>query len=152
MDFLSLRHLFIFCTVSLFTALNLQSQSEIEISNLAVEKLPVLQICLDQVTKSYDAEKCTQVKLLKLFADSLEYPNEAISNRVEGTCIIQFIVTGEGTIEDILLIKDIGSGCGKEALRLAELINQTLGNWSPAESKGRHISTLYTVPVFFKLE
>lgn len=50
--------------------------------------------------------------------DSLRYPDEAIEAKIKGTVTLHFIVESNGEISQIEVIKSLGFGCDKEAIRL----------------------------------
>lgn len=54
----------------------------------------------------------------KYLADSLRYPEEALIKRIEGEVIVGFKVTREGSLSDFRILRSLGYGCDKEAIRL----------------------------------
>ena len=70
-----------------------------------------------------------------------KYPILARRNRIQGTCIVSFTLTTSGTLEGIKLVKNIGGGCGEEALRVARLL----------QFKKPDYAILTSLPIVFKL-
>ncbi|SHK49933.1 energy transducer TonB [Hymenobacter psychrotolerans] len=70
-----------------------------------------------------------------------KYPILARRNRIQGTCIVSFTLTTEGTLEGIKLVKNIGGGCGEEALRVVRLL----------KFKKPDYAILTSLPIVFKL-
>ena len=68
--------------------------------------------------------KCAEEKLLGFIYQNVVYPDSAIANNVEGTVVIQFVVTKTGEIAQGKILKDIGHGCGEEALRMLDLMKE----------------------------
>lgn len=48
------------------------------------------------------------------------YPVNARKNRVAGQCIVDFTLTENGVVTNPRLIKDIGAGCGPDAMRVIQ--------------------------------
>lgn len=48
------------------------------------------------------------------------YPVNARKNRVAGECIIDFTLSETGQVTNPRIIKDIGAGCGPEALKVIQ--------------------------------
>ncbi|WP_028981995.1 energy transducer TonB [Sporocytophaga myxococcoides] len=69
------------------------------------------------------------------------YPILAKKNRISGECIINFILNEDGTIYSPTIVKNIGGGCGQEALRVAKLLK--------FKAPGYKIQT--SIPIYFKL-
>jgi len=78
----------------------------------------------------------------------MKYPKRAIENAVQGTVLVSFIVEKDGSLTDIQVVRDIGSNCGKEAIRLVE----GMPKWTPGAIDGKAVRTKITTPFKFKLE
>lgn len=79
------------------------------------------------------------------FKQRLHYPPAALKMNIEGQVVLQFVVDQAGKISDIRIMKDIGGGCGREAVRLVEAMPQ----WRPAKQSGHPVSCIYSLPVAF---
>jgi len=88
------------------------------------------------------------IELLKYFGGNIKYPAEADSLNIQGVVVIGFTVAKDGSIKDLELIRDIGGGCGEEALRLARLMPR----WKPGMQRGKPVDVAYKLPIRFKLE
>ena len=62
--------------------------------------------------------------------------------------IVEFDVDADGTLEDIKLVRDIGSGCGEEALRLV----RSMPPWQPGLQQGKAAKANYRIKVGFVLD
>ncbi|MCA8830694.1 energy transducer TonB [Hymenobacter pini] len=71
----------------------------------------------------------------------LKYPIMARRNRIQGTCIVSFTLNTDGTMSGIKLVKNIGGGCGEEALRVVRLLKFNKPDYA----------ILTSLPVTFKL-
>jgi len=88
-----------------------------------------------------------QAAFNKFVADNLKYPTIARENGVEGTVVLNFVVEEDGRITNIEIRRDIGNGCGTEAMRLV----RAMPKWVPGQHNGRPVRVMYTLPVLFKL-
>ena len=87
-------------------------------------------------------------ELQKFLAENIKYPALARENNIQGNCAIAFVVNKDGSVSDIQILKDIGGGCGKEAIRVVN----TMPKWSPGEANGHPVKVKFTLPVRFRLE
>ncbi|NVO32042.1 energy transducer TonB [Hymenobacter lapidiphilus] len=71
----------------------------------------------------------------------LKYPVMARRNRIQGQCIVSFTLNTDGTLSGIKLVKQIGGGCGDEALRLVRLLKFNKPDYA----------VLTSLPITFKL-
>ena len=85
--------------------------------------------------------------LYKFIQDSLRYPKEALEKRIEGRVYVTFVVEKDGTVTNPKVLRDIGSGCGEEAIRLVK----TMPKWSPGEQRGVPVRVQYGLPINFQL-
>ena len=87
-------------------------------------------------------------ELLKYIADNLEYPQEAVDGGIQGTVFVRIIVEPDGSISNPKIIRGIGYGCDKEAVRVIE----SMPNWEPGHRKGEAVRVYMSIPVSFKLQ
>lgn len=112
-----------------------------------VEEMPSFPGCegLSVVKKR---QQCAQKKMLEFIYKNLKYPTEARKNGVEGTVVITYVVEKDGTINDAKILRDIGDGCGEEALRIVN----SMPKWNPGIQKGKPVNVQFNIPIRFKLE
>lgn len=109
-----------------------------------------------------DAEKIDQIFLVveegampkngmaafyKLAGENIRYPAQARRMNVEGKVFVEFVVSRDGTLTDIKVVKGIGSGCDEEAVRIVSLSPP----WNPAKQRGKPVRQRIVLPIFFKL-
>jgi len=87
-------------------------------------------------------------KFQEYIAENLRYPSKAKKNGVEGKVYMQFVVEGDGSLSEFKVLKGIGSGCDKEAIRLLK----NAPKWNPGKSRGKVVRTRRTMPITFKLK
>ena len=85
--------------------------------------------------------------MYKFITDELDYPVMAKENRISGQAVVQFVVSKEGEILEAKVIKELGGGCGKEALRVVNMMPR----WKPGMHNGRAVAVTFTLPIKFIL-
>jgi len=75
------------------------------------------------------------------------YPKLAREAGIEGRVYIQFIVNKQGRVENPKVIRGIGGGCDKEALKVVKT-----ARFTPGLQRGRPVNVRYSLPIVFKLE
>ena len=85
--------------------------------------------------------------LYKYLYDNLQYPDMARDNNITGKVVIRFVVEKDGSITKAAIAREIGGGCGKEALRVVN----GMPKWKPGKQSGKAVRTEFTLPVDFQL-
>ena len=116
-----------------------------------VEEMPYFP-GVENFTGSKEEKRATSnQKLLSFIYKNIKYPKEAAKLGVEGTAVIQFVVDREGYITDPKIVRNVEAGCGTEALRVINLMNEEAGSWEPGKQRGAAVNVVYNVPIKFKL-
>lgn len=87
-------------------------------------------------------------KLYKYLRDNLKYPDMATQQNIQGKVYVQFVVEKDGSIANPKVLRDIGGGCGDEALRVV----RAMPKWNPGIQRTKKVRVQYTLPVNFQLE
>jgi protein TonB len=119
---------------------------------VVVEQMPRFPGCEYMEGSNTDQQKCTNKKLIQFVAENMQYPAEAKKAGIEGRCIVNFIVEKDGSIGFVKLMRDIGGGCGAEAVRVVELMNEKGIKWIPGKQRGKAVRVKFTLPVQFKFD
>lgn len=82
-----------------------------------------------------------QEAMLKFIQDNIIYPPTAKRNRMQGECIISFVLEADGRVTNYKVVKNVGGGTGEEALRVVKLLK--------FRAPGYRMQT--SIPVKFKL-
>ncbi len=61
-----------------------------------------------------------------------------------GNVFVSFVVEKDGTMSDIKVIRDVGSGTGAEAIRVLKSIKT---RWTPGEQNGKKVRMLFSMPI-----
>jgi TonB family protein len=85
---------------------------------------------------------------VRFLGANVKYPTLAKENGIQGMVVVEFIVEKDGSITNASIVKDIGGGCGEEAMRVI----QTMPKWEPAKQNNQPVRSKVNVPVKFRLE
>lgn len=85
--------------------------------------------------------------MMAFLRKNLRYPETAKETGVEGRVIVRFVVNEDGTISDITILRDIGAGCGAEAVHVVKMMPK----WKPGKQNGKAVKTYFNLPVMFRL-
>ena len=118
---------------------------------VVVEQMPRFPGCEDLKADMKTKKACADKKLLEFLASNVKYPAIAMENGIEGTVIVQFVIEKNGRVTEGAVLRDIGGGCGDEALRLVNLMNEK-HTWIPGKQRGKAVPVRFTLPVRFKLQ
>ena len=81
--------------------------------------------------------------------DNLKYPLESRENESEGTVIVSFVVTPDGSVRDAEVVKPSNDELlNEEALRVV----REMPDWTPGMMEGKAVSYKYNLPVQFVLK
>ena len=116
-----------------------------------VEVMPRFPGCENIAGDVKEKNKCSQEELLKYIYQNLKYPSNARENGVEGMVVLQFVITKEGMVKDIVVKKEVGGGCDEAAVQVVESMNQMEQRWSPGLQDNKPVNISYTLPIKFKL-
>ncbi|MBR3529232.1 MAG: energy transducer TonB [Bacteroidales bacterium] len=86
--------------------------------------------------------------LFDYITKNLQYPLEGREGMVTGTVVVKFVVEKDGTLTNVQLLRDIGMGCGKEAVRMVK----GMPKWIPGKNNGKAVRSIYTLPLNFDLK
>lgn len=130
----------------------LQAQTADTTIYVAVEEMPRFPGCEQLDTTIAEKQKCASQQLLTFMYSNIRYPQEALQQELEGTVVLTFVVEKDGTISNLQVRKDIGGGCGLEAMRVASQMNGIGVRWSPGKKDGNPVRTQFNLPIRFKIE
>lgn len=85
--------------------------------------------------------------LLAFIGANLHYPVIAQENGIQGTVIVRFVVTNNGSVDKIEVVRSLDPACDKEAVRVLS----SMASWTPGEQNGKKVSVYYTLPIKYKL-
>lgn len=86
--------------------------------------------------------------LMKYLNQNIQYPTIAMENGVQGRVIVQFVVTKNGSVGEVKVIRSVDRDLDKEAIRVCK----SLPKFIPGKMNGQSVNVWYTLPVTFKLQ
>lgn len=81
--------------------------------------------------------------MMKFIKENAKYPQEALSNKVQGIVYVRFNIETDGSISNVAIIRGIGSGCDEEAIRLVQMMPK----WKPALQNNKPVRTVMITPI-----
>lgn len=87
-------------------------------------------------------------ELMKFIQEHLRYPTMAAENNIQGKVVVQFVVTKNGSIGEVKVIRSRDQDLDKEAVRVVK----SLPNFIPGRMNGQPVNVWYTLPINFKLQ
>lgn len=91
---------------------------------------------------------CGLQAILDFIAKTLQYPQIAKENGIEGRVVCSFIVEKDGSLSDINIVRGVDPSLDKEALRIIG----EMPKWNPGTQRGKAVKVKYTVPINFSLQ
>lgn len=85
--------------------------------------------------------------LLEYISRNIKYPQEALANNIQGRVFLKFVVTEDGSVGEIQMLKSVDPLLDKEAMRVVG----TLPRFKPGKQGGTPVCVWYSVPVFFQI-
>jgi periplasmic protein TonB len=116
-----------------------------------VEEMPRFPGCETMKGDQAEIKKCSGEKLFQYIFANLKYPEDAKKNGVQGTVIAKFVVTKNGEIGDIIILRDLGYGLGDAAKQVLKNMNTIPVKWIPGRQRGKAVNVYYTLPIKFDL-
>ncbi|HFA50765.1 MAG TPA: energy transducer TonB [Bacteroidetes bacterium] len=111
-----------------------------------VEEHPTFPGCEDVYDKK-ERQKCASEKMLAFIYENIQYPPVARENNIKGMVVLQFVVEIDGSVSNVKVVRDIGGGCGEEAMRVVKMMPA----WNPGKQRGRPVRVMFTLPIKFLL-
>lgn len=107
--------------------------------------------CEDIAGDSKAKKACADKAMLQFIYKQITYPAIARKNGVEGTVVIQFVIEKDGFISNVKIVRDIGSECGQEALRVVKAMNDLPKRWISGKQRGKPVRVQFNLPIKFRL-
>ena len=79
--------------------------------------------------------------------NNIYYPAYEQKNNIQGRVVLQFVITEDGSVADVRVIKSVSPGIDAEAIRVVKL----LPKFKPGYIQGRPVKVYYVLPVQFHL-
>ena len=86
--------------------------------------------------------------MMKFIQKKLRYPLAAIRKKDEGTVFVSFVISAEGNVVNVEVIRGIGKECDAEAVRVISMMDR----WKPVIQNNMAVPVKKILPITFKLE
>jgi protein TonB len=86
--------------------------------------------------------------MISWIAGMVKYPGEAVNEKISGRVFVNFVVSAEGKVKNVKVIKSVHPLLDKEAVRVIGMMPE----WKPGRQMGKAVDVAYTVPVEFTLQ
>jgi len=80
--------------------------------------------------------------------ENIKYPPEAKEQGIQGKVILRFVVTAEGKVADISVVRGVHPLLDEEAIRVLSGV----ADWTPGKQGGKPVDVYYSVPITFSLK
>lgn len=127
--------------------IKIEPEPEKEILFKIVEEMPRFPGCEEIGLSKSEKKLCAEKELLIFLGSHLRYPTVAKEFGYEGRVIIRFIIEKDGSISNMKILRDIGGGCGDEAVRVIK----SMPNWLPGKQRGNPVRVQFNLPIQFQL-
>ncbi|WP_303310143.1 TonB family protein [Hymenobacter sp. BT730] len=88
-----------------------------------------------------------QEGIFKALGQVIQYPTEALQQRLAGKVFVSFVVGPTGRIQDVKVARSVHPLLDYEAVRAV----QALADFTPGRQLGRAVSVAFTLPITFQL-
>jgi len=111
------------------------------------QEMPMFPGCAEAMSYK-ERRACAESKMIQYMQSNINYPAIARENGIEGTVVLRFVVDEEGQLGNFEVLRKIGAGLTKEALRVTE----AMPTWIPGKQNGAKVKVRFTLPVNFRLQ
>jgi TonB family protein len=84
----------------------------------------------------------------RFISKTKKYPVEALEKGISGRVVLKFIVTKNGNITNLKVLRSVSPELDKEAIRIVSL----MPNWTPGKQNGQNVNVQFTMPITFTLQ
>lgn len=88
-----------------------------------------------------------QRTLLDWVKDHIEYPKEALAEKIQGRVVVRFTVRTDGSVDSVEVARGLHPLLDAEAVRVVS----ALPKFTPGKFNGKIVDCIYIMPVNFKL-
>ena len=86
-------------------------------------------------------------EFVKWVGKNMTYPEIAKENNIQGRVFCSFVVTPEGKVVDVKVLRGVDSSLDKEAVRVISMSPK----WTPGKQRNKPVRVRYNIPVVFQL-
>lgn len=139
----------LFALTIVFSAYTLDGTSSGDPVYGEVDQMPTLKGCENSDQKA--ATKCSNQKIVQLVYSQVKYPKAAYAKSIEGLAVVSFVVSKEGKVKEVKIVKDLEEGCGQAAYDAVYTMVTNNTEWNAGVHKGKKVNVEMKLPVRFKM-
>lgn len=87
-------------------------------------------------------------EMSKFFVANIKYPEAAREMGIQGKVYVEFVVSPEGDVTDIKIVRGLSADCDKEAIRVVKMMPK----WRAGMQNGVAVPVKMTLPISFVLK
>ncbi|MDR0835342.1 MAG: energy transducer TonB [Tannerella sp.] len=87
-------------------------------------------------------------EMYKYLKDHINYPTMAQENNIHGKVYLKFVVSKDGSISQVTVVKGVDPSLDREAVRVV----QSMPKWNPGKQNGKTVNVWFNLPVTFQLQ
>lgn len=88
-----------------------------------------------------------QKEMMAFLSKTTKYPAKAVKKKIQGRCLVQFIVEKDGSISNVRVMSKVHPLLDAEAIRVVK----SMPRWMPGRLKGKPVRVKFNLPVTFCL-
>lgn len=85
--------------------------------------------------------------MMNFIRKNMRYPASARRMGIEGTVYVSFVVSKDGSISEVNVVRGISADCDKEAVRVVSMMPP----WKPGRQNGKPVFVRFVLPIKFQL-
>ncbi|MES2734601.1 MAG: TonB family protein [Bacteroidota bacterium] len=85
--------------------------------------------------------------LMNFLGKHIKYPPMAVRMGIKGTVFVGFVISKEGSIDDVVIVKGISKECDEEAIRVVK----SMPHWNAGKQNGKTVAVRFVLPIKFEL-
>ncbi len=159
-SFFDMKSYILILSLSFFSfSLAAQIQLDTTIYDIAdVMPYPLVKSCMPERHPNWNGNidsirRCAEPQLFSILAANIRYPEEARTNNLQGSVVVSCVVEpSTGRMSNLKLLKDIGGGCGAEAIRVLSALDEAGLRWQPGTLSGKPVRVRHALPIRFRLK
>lgn len=118
--------------------------AELEEQKVIIEEKPQIFTIVEQMPSFPGGEQ----EMMKFIGSNLRYPVVAQESGIQGRVTVRFVVTKEGNIDQVEVVRGIDPSCDREAMRVVK----SMPKWTPGRQNGKSVPVYFTLPILFRLK
>lgn len=126
-----------------------EEQADEEFHTVA-EEMPRFPGC-EHLEGHTERGQCAQTQLISFMAENTQYPKSAKLAGIEGMVVVEFVVSKNGELRDVKVIRSEHPSLAEEAKRVVLLMQEMEEQWIPGRQDGAPVAVQMKLPFSFKL-